>query len=125
MQNHRVAVYGTLKQGLSNHRLLRDSRFLGRQRLTAITLYDLGSYPGARLEKSLGIEVEVYQVSSATLKQLDALEDYWPDNPEQGLYNRVTLPTRFGLVWVYTYNHSVAGRPSVRLGSWQPTPKRV
>lgn len=51
---HRVAVYGTLKRGMSNHGLLRQSRFLGEESLTSLTLYDLGLFPAAKLEPSQG-----------------------------------------------------------------------
>lgn len=37
----RVAVYGTLKQGCHNHYWLEGATLLGRDRLTALTPYDL------------------------------------------------------------------------------------
>lgn len=41
----RVAVYGTLKHGHRNHHWLNGADMLGQDRLTGITLYDLGPYP--------------------------------------------------------------------------------
>ena len=51
-----VAVYGTLKKGLGNHGLMAQAQFLGCDKLAQICLYDIGPYPGARLEASGGID---------------------------------------------------------------------
>lgn len=115
-----VAVYGTLKRGLVNHHLLSRAHFLGEDCLCAITLYDLGPYPGAKAEQSQGIDVEVYAITPAELEQLDALEDFRADAPEQGEYTRVLLDTAFGAAWLYLYNPAVHNKPVQRRGSWQP-----
>lgn len=117
----RVAVYGTLKRGLRNHHVLRGARFLGRDRLRAITLYDLGAYPGAKLEASAGVAVEVYAVSAVTLGRLDHLEDYRPRTPSRGDYDRQPLATAHGPAWVYLYNWPVRGRRRISRGGWRPT----
>lgn len=114
----RVAVYGTLKKGLSNHSLLQDAEFLGQDRLNNLILYDLGPYPGACLAPSAGIEVEVYEVNSRTLAHLDRLEDLDENNSDQGLYQRRQLPTRYGMAWVYLYNQATRGYPVIRQGGW-------
>lgn len=72
---HKVAVYGTLKRGRNNSHLLRQAEFLGTDRLAALTLYDLGPYPGALLKPSEGVSVEVYAVNDPMLEALDVLED--------------------------------------------------
>lgn len=115
-----VAVYGTLKQGLANSSLLQHARFLGTDSLNEISLYDLGPYPGAKAEPSDGIEVEVFEVDAPQMQQLDELEEYTADAPEQGVYDRRRFMTRFGLAWVYLYNPSVEGLVAQRSGSWQP-----
>ena len=76
-----VAVYGTLKKGFGNHGLMAQAQFLGCDKLTQICLYDIGPYPGARLEASAGIEVEVYAISQSHLAELDLLEEYDPAAP--------------------------------------------
>ena len=116
--HERVAVYGTLKQGLPNHGYLRESIFLGTDNLTQITLYDLGYFPGAKLEASAGIEVEVFAVCPVTLGRLDRLEGYIADQPERRFYHRLRLPTRFGMAWVYIYAHAVDELPAIRQGGW-------
>ncbi|MEQ5834947.1 gamma-glutamylcyclotransferase family protein [Marinobacter sp. NFXS9] len=116
---HSVAVYGTLKRGGSNHRFLRGARFLGRTRLNNIALYDLGAYPGAKLEPSRGVDVELFAVTDAGLRRVDWLEEYNPRNPESGTYDRCWLATPLGPAWVYLYNPSVKGRRRIVQGGWR------
>jgi gamma-glutamylaminecyclotransferase len=72
-----VFIYGTLKRGERNHRLLAGEQFAGE----AVTeplyqLYDCGTYPALVEDTANGRAVrgEVYLVGPATLRQLDALE---------------------------------------------------
>ncbi|ONF42907.1 gamma-glutamylcyclotransferase [Marinobacter lutaoensis] len=115
---HQVIVYGTLKRGHDNHHLLARARFLGEDRLTGLTLYNLGPYPGARLEPSSGVSVEAYAVDDRTLRALDELEDCFPDRPEQSLYLRQRVATRFGPCWVYLYNRPVRASQRIDSGTW-------
>lgn len=115
-----VAVYGTLKRGLRNHHWLKGAHFLGADRLTSATLYDLGPYPAAKPEASRGIEVEVFEVSARLLAGLDRLEDYRVRTPKHGDYERVIQATAFGPAWLYLYNREVAGCPVIREGAWRP-----
>ena len=115
-----VAVYGTLKRTHKNHELIAQAQFLGSAKLTQITLYDIGPYPGARLEPSSGIEVEVFAVCSSELAQLDILEEYDPRDPSGSLYTRELVETGFGLAWVYLYQGDVRDKPCLRAGAWHP-----
>ncbi len=116
----RVAVYGTLKRGLANHRLLAGAPFLGSDRLTTLTLYDLGPYPAALERPSEGVEVEVYAVNARELARLDQLEDYNPDAPERSLYIRKPMATRHGEAWIYLYNQPIRGARAITRGGWPP-----
>ena len=115
-----VAVYGTLKRGMSNHHFLARADFLGEDCLHGITLYDLGPYPGAKAEQSEGIDVEVYAISTAELEQLDLLEEFREDTPDDGEYTRVLVKTAYGPAWIYLYNPDVTDKPVQRRGSWRP-----
>lgn len=117
-RHHRVAVYGTLKRGYSNHRLLARSRFLGTDHLRNIVLYDLGPYPGALEAPSSGVLVEVYEVNDRTFARIDALEGYDARDPRRGHYDRRQLTTRFGPAWVYFYNGGVRGCWRIARGGW-------
>lgn len=115
---HKVAVYGTLKRGGSNHGFLRGARYLGTDRLVSIALYDLGPYPAARLEKSQGVDVEIYAVTPRSLSLLDQLEQHMPQAPEHSVYDRAALETRHGTAWVYLYNRPVKGYRRITRGGW-------
>ncbi|MCW4149249.1 gamma-glutamylcyclotransferase [Halomonas sp. 18H] len=115
-----VAVYGTLKRGLRNHHWLDGATFVGTDRLTTATLYDLGHCPGAKAEPSHGVEVEVYRVSTRIFTGLDRLEGYRVRAPAHGEYDRAIHATAFGPAWLYLYNHDVRGCPVIREGGWQP-----
>lgn len=116
-----VAVYGTLKRGLRNHHWLAGAEFVGEDTLTTTTLYDLGTCPGARLEPSHGIDIEVFRVDSRCLTDLDRLEDYRVRAPKTGTYDRTVHDTAFGPAWLYLYNLDVAGYPAIRQGGWSPS----
>ncbi|MBL4834575.1 MAG: gamma-glutamylcyclotransferase [Pseudomonas sp.] len=117
---HRVAVYGTLKRGMSNHDLLQASSFLGEDTLTNVTLYDLGLFPAAKFEASHGITVELFEIDDATLTCLDRLEGYRPHAPEQSFYHRHRIDTRHGDAWVYIYCGGVEFWDPIRKGAWMP-----
>lgn len=80
-QTTTVAVYGTLKSGHSNHRLLAKSKFLGAG-VTAMAYPMIQSgipYVIDEAGKGHRITVQVYRVTAAELKALDGLEGhpYW------------------------------------------------
>lgn len=118
LQCHRVAVYGTLKKGRRNHGWLEGAPLLGSDRLTAITLYDLGLYPGAKAIGSEGALVEIYTINAEQLALLDQLEDYSSAAPSAGLYRRVVFTTRHGNAWCYLYNLDVDESRRVEDGEW-------
>lgn len=124
---HLVFVYGTLKRGGSNHRLLAGQTLIGPARLApGFALYALGEYPGLVAEPSSADRVtgELWAVDDAGLAALDELEglaeglyarvlavlDEWPGGPAAG--------ARFAGAQVYVYLRDVSGRP--RLGDTWP-----
>lgn len=115
---HLVAVYGTLKRGCTNSRLLEGATFLGEDSLTGLTLYNLGPYPGALAKPSEGVLVEVYAVNDQILQDLDVLEDFFPTAPNRSLYLRKKMGTRHGCAWVYIYNRPVEHHRRIYSGAW-------
>jgi gamma-glutamylaminecyclotransferase len=77
MKKHRVFVYGTLKRGLTNHRLLVESDFIGAAyTVDTFRMYHVGfpviffdNHPDAK-----AVYGEVYDVDDETLARLDSLE---------------------------------------------------
>ena len=91
---HNVFVYGTLKRGLYNHRLLErgNARFMGEVRTKraqhVMLLADAG-YPylvKSTTDDARVIDGELYSVDDDTLTLLDELEEV-----STGMYTRETI----------------------------------
>jgi gamma-glutamylcyclotransferase (GGCT)/AIG2-like uncharacterized protein YtfP len=98
---HKVFVYGTLKSGHGNNRLLRESQMLGRCVLhLPYTFVHLGGFPGlVRTNPTPAprpVGGEVWEVDERTLARLDMLEGH------PSFYERLTIETPFGTAWTYT-----------------------
>jgi gamma-glutamylcyclotransferase (GGCT)/AIG2-like uncharacterized protein YtfP len=112
---HYVAVYGTLKAGESNHRLLggKNATYVCATKINAI-MFDLGYYPCIVLYRdipsdhpakafctSFWAHCEVYRIDDDSLMRVDGLEGH----PRHFLRQEVMTTTQgLGEVWVYTQN---------------------
>lgn len=74
-----VFVYGTLRRGDVRDitRLRPAPRFIGMASVAGV-LYDLGPYPGVVLGGSGRVRGEVYAISAELERQLDAIEEVFP-----------------------------------------------
>lgn len=108
-----VCVYGTLRRGFGNHRLLANGRMLGECRLDGWEMYSLGDFP-AVVPGDGEIVCEVYEIDQAILNRLDHLEGY------PNFYNRGLVVTPHGKAWMY-YLDTLTGRPRVESGDWSET----
>jgi len=109
-----VFVYGTLRRGEVNHRLLAGARMLGKMATEDIfTMYDLGDYPAVIKNGKSAIVGEIYAISSGILAILDELEEC-PD-----YYQRILLNTPIGRAWIYvlTTIHD-ASSSIIESGDW-------
>lgn len=70
-----VFVYGTLKKGFGNHRLLAKAKFIAPAFIINGKMIDLGAFP-AVMEGDMDIEGEIYAVDENTLASLDRLEGH-------------------------------------------------
>ena len=122
-----VAVYGTLRAGGVNDiaRLDPDILCLGHTTLSG-SLYDLGWYPGLRLQGSQAVLAEVYPIDDALEQALDGIEGIWPRNMGEYAKRLLTLPVRLhgGVVQdmellVYeALPPTVQGRPGIAASDW-------
>lgn len=93
LESDKVFVYGTFRQGFPLHQYLQRGvvRFLGKGRISG-RLYDLGEFPGALPSDSPTdeIEGELYQLgnASAQLGELDEVEEFDSDRPDESLFVR-------------------------------------
>ena len=106
-----VAVYGTLKRGLSNFEShLSDATFLGEWKsLPNFTMLDLGAYPGV-IKGNTSVLIEVFQVNERQLTKLDILEDY------PHLYTRELIETPYGKAFIYLLNIE---HPDIKIREFQ------
>jgi gamma-glutamylcyclotransferase (GGCT)/AIG2-like uncharacterized protein YtfP len=89
-RQHNVFVYGSLKRGFSNHRLLAGQSFIATGHTQPrYKLYALGDFPGmiAVAEGGRSIEGEIWSVDPVCLARLEILED-----TARGMYARVPIP---------------------------------
>jgi len=97
--NHKIFVYGTLKQGFINNFYLSNSKFICKAKLRDYELYNLveAGYPFVIKGKGT-VNGEVYEVSDIVLKKLDELEGI-----EWGLYEKHTVKVGRHTCIVYAF----------------------
>ena len=118
MNNHKVAVYGSLRKGLYNHCVLHGAKYL----TTANTkfpanLRDLGSFPYVHTtdteDTDNPVVVEIYEVTDSGLQRLDDLEGY------PSFYNRSQFEFSDGTkAWMYHIEDKNNKQPLVESGDW-------
>jgi gamma-glutamylcyclotransferase (GGCT)/AIG2-like uncharacterized protein YtfP len=123
-------VYGTLLTGAAPEAMngiVRRLRYVGPAIVPGY-LYDLGSYPGIRLDLNADAIVrgELLSVASAaTWLRLDTYEGFDRARPERSLFRRQrTRVTRSdtgdeGDVWIYVYNRDLGDAPRIESGCWR------
>lgn len=101
MIKHLVFVYGTLRRGGAGAMANRfpKAKFIAEAKVSG-SLYDLGAYPGLRLNEAHSLVVgEVYEVADETLNQLDEFE---ADSHYERQQVEISLGKHSRLCWVYT-----------------------
>jgi gamma-glutamylaminecyclotransferase len=107
----RLFLYGTLKRGGRNHRLMAGQCYVGPAvTATRYRLFDLGPFPGL-IEQAGGRSVrgELWDVTPKCLAALDEFEGV-----EVGLFRRAEIELADGTrVQGYLFTERVDGRPDV------------
>lgn len=122
---HKVAVYGSLRKGLGNHVLLRDSQLISTETVSLpYRMLSMGGFPGLVPSDNIhDIVVEVYEVTDDTLQDLNSLEGYYGKNNQHNFYNRVKIETNVGEAFIYILNRghesSMKDRIWVDSGDWK------
>jgi gamma-glutamylaminecyclotransferase len=109
----KIFVYGTLKKGFGNHRLIKEARFLGESFIKG-TMYSMGAFPGVVLKGDNNIKGEVYEVDEGQLFSMDRLEGH------PNFYRRTPIKTVDGEdVETYVINSEyIHSRHEVTSGDW-------
>jgi len=111
-----VLVYGSLREGFGNHRLLEhpDVEKGSRGMIKGFAMYSFGMYPMCSVSPDDTIFVENYLVPEEVFIFLDRLEGY------PSFYNRKQVEYKDMLSWIYFGNKDqVRGLPKVEEGIWQ------
>jgi gamma-glutamylcyclotransferase (GGCT)/AIG2-like uncharacterized protein YtfP len=117
----KIAVYGSLREGLSNHSLIESSEYVGQFETPHMyNLLDLGAFPGLTKNGSTSVVMDVYEVNSKILKKLDALEGYRAENLKSSFYIREKIDSPLGQVSTYFLNkdHPTGEDNKVSSGDW-------
>jgi len=106
LQDNVIAVYGTLKKGYGNHRLLINQRFVGQGKTTDRYPLVISGLPYLIEDKGKGhnVEVEVYKVDDTTFDNIDALEGH--PNFYERVETSITMKSGKKIIaWLY-FNRS-------------------
>jgi len=117
-----VFVYGTLRAGGSNDITRYRPLPSIRGNATAVgTLYDLGTYPGMRLEGTQCVVGEVYCITASVEQALDALEGVRTDDNGEYVKKMIELDVDGQPLTclVYEIHESrIDGRTLIEGGDW-------
>jgi gamma-glutamylcyclotransferase (GGCT)/AIG2-like uncharacterized protein YtfP len=114
-------VYGTLKCGGCRHGPLASQRFRGEAHTQlGYALYDLGDYPGLRVDRESGqiVHGEVYEVEETLSAWLDTVEGA----PSWFQREPIELVGFTETVWAYFYQGDPSGCRRIASGRWDNRP---
>jgi gamma-glutamylcyclotransferase (GGCT)/AIG2-like uncharacterized protein YtfP len=118
----RVAVYGSLREGLHNHSVLgKNPKLLGTFETEPLyTMFSVGgSFPALVEGGTTSIIMEVYEISLDQLENVNALEGFNVNfNKEDNMYLRKILHTPYGEAFGYIWNDNTEGLHMVESGDW-------
>lgn len=119
MKKYLVGVYGSLRQGMSNHQYyLSDSTYKGTFTTEPeYTLHSLSLFPGLKKNGNYSVVMEVYEVDENTLSNLNRLEGYRYGEPAT-FYDRIEINTPWGKAFTYIYVNELSKESIVESGDW-------
>lgn len=117
-RNILIAVYGTLRKGNGNHRLIENADYKGTFTTDPIySLYSLGGFPGLREDGQTAVVMEVYTVNKEEAHRVDGLEGYNPGEKPY-FYDKIQIETPWGQAGVYTYVRQPNESSLIKSGDW-------
>lgn len=118
-----IAVYGSLREGLHNHQLLVNAKYIGAFTSNpTFSMFDLGSFPAIVNKGNFTVEFEVYAVNKEQAKRVDNLEGFTGKNSDSW-YKKGIIETPFGKAFYYYFdkdsNESMKKSDLVESGNWK------
>ncbi len=124
-----VAVYGTLRRGEGNHKILETCQYITTTILSGYKMYGQTNFPAIiKGKKEDTIVVEIYRITNPDIaNQLDILEGFDRRNPNSldNLYTiqMITIPSIKESIEIYTFDHNpnqvVQRGPHLEHGDWK------
>lgn len=115
-----VAVYGSLRQNMGNHRLLENANYLGEFKTEPVfSLYSLGGFPGLKENGQTSVIMEVYSVTPEEAIRIDRLEGYTPGSKHNDFYDKIIIDTPYGKAGTYIYVPNTDRLTLVESGDWK------
>jgi gamma-glutamylaminecyclotransferase len=111
----KIAVYGTLRAGEANARLMKRAKFVANARTPQrYTMRSMGGFPCVSKNGASSIAVELYEVDDETLGRLDDLEGH------PNWYEREIVDTTEGPAWMYLMpsDQRYEQLPVIKSGDW-------
>lgn len=129
MNTEAVFVYGTLRQGGSNHFRMEGAEFLGAGSIFG-AIHRIEWYPALLCGGAGEVKGELYRVCAEHLRALDVFEGIVPDSDEPREYRRVKVEVTLGTgekedAWVWEWIGSLEGTEPLGSGDWlehEPNP---
>jgi gamma-glutamylcyclotransferase (GGCT)/AIG2-like uncharacterized protein YtfP len=88
----KIAVYGTLRKGWGNNRLLQQCEFIGSGHTKEKYQMTASGIPFVHPDKKVSkIKVEIYNVEGKDLERVDSLEGYSPEDHDRSWYKRTPI----------------------------------
>lgn len=115
-----ISVYGTLRKGGYNHRIIEKAKYIGSFESKPIfTMYSINdAFPALKLGGNNSIVIEVYEIDNTTLKKVDGLEGYNPQG-KTNLYDRKKIFTPYGESYIYIYEGNIGNSKVIESGDWE------
>lgn len=101
-----IAVYGSLRKGLSNHGIIQEALYIGEFTSEPVfKMYDLGAYPAITHGGNSSIEFEVYAVNEQELEKVNSLEGFHEDR-DDNYYSRAIIKSPFGKAYYFFFSET-------------------
>lgn len=115
-----IAVYGTLRKGAFANYILKECKYIGRDRIKG-SLYNIGTFPGLIQDnENTFVVVDLYELpNTSVLEVLDKYEGYYEDSMKSLYIRKKVITNTFELeTWVYEYNGNVEDKGRISSGDW-------
>lgn len=113
----KVAVYGSLKKGFRANTLMKDAKFIGKDKIKCnFQMYAISWYPALiPTESQNEIEFEFYEVDEDTMSSLKDYEGY----PDLFQIDNVQYKGDNYIIFIMNETHITKNTKIIKNGIWQ------